>query len=80
MREYPVTKVAYREPGGTDTLITSETAFNKKLKDATDAKEPLPEQVVAQSFTFKHAESVDEAVALAGGSGVGVGNRTGLWR
>src|SRR5712664_275261 len=71
MKEYQVTKVAYREAGGTDTLITSETAFNKKLKDATEAKEPLPEQVVSQTFTFKAAETVDEAVLLAGGNGVG---------
>jgi hypothetical protein len=71
MKIVPVTKVAYKEPGETDILLTSETAFNKKLKDATEAKEPLPELIASQSFGLSFAETVDEAVALAGGSGIG---------
>ncbi len=71
MKEYQVTKVAFREPGEPAVLITSETAFNKKVKDATDAKEPLPEASASQAFTFKAAETVDEAVTLSGGNGVG---------
>jgi hypothetical protein len=72
MKDLTVTKVAYKEPGEQgETRITSETAFNKKLKDATEAKEELPQLLAQQTFGFKVAESVDEAVALSGGSGTG---------
>jgi hypothetical protein len=72
MKDLTVTKVAYKEAGeGGEVRITSETAFNKKLKDATEAKEELPALIASQTFGFKVAETVDEAVQLAGGSGVG---------
>jgi hypothetical protein len=71
MKDFTVTKVAFREAGESDVRITSETAFNKKLKDAADAKESLPEQVAMQTFGFKQVETVDEAVQLAGGAGTG---------
>jgi hypothetical protein len=42
MKDLTVTKVAYKEAGeGGEVRITSETAFNKKLKDATEAKEEV---------------------------------------
>lgn len=62
------TKVAYRPAPGEDTRITSETAFNDKLKKATDAKETLPELIASGTFDFSYAESVEEAVTLAGGT------------
>src|SRR5689334_2932005 len=72
MREVQVTKVRYRDAGSEDAKITSETAFNDKLKKATEAKEPLPEVVAGpQTFLFKFPDTVDEAVTLAGGRGVG---------
>lgn len=72
MKEVQVTKVAYRNAGSEDVLITSETAFNDKLKKATEAKEPLPETVAGpQTFLYKFPDTVDEAVTLAGGQGVG---------
>src|SRR5271157_4424717 len=71
MKIVSVTKVAYKEAGENDLLLTSETAFNKKLKDATEAKEPLPELIASQTFGLSFAETVDEAVALSGGTGVG---------
>jgi len=72
MKEVQVTKVRYRDAGSEDAKITSETAFNEKLKKATEAKEPLPEVLAGpQTYLFKFAENVDEAVTLAGGRGVG---------
>jgi hypothetical protein len=71
MKTESSTKVAYRDPEDQKIKITSETAFNKKLKEATDAKEPLPEIRASQTFSFKYAENVDEAVELAGGNGTG---------
>jgi hypothetical protein len=53
------------------TYITSENAFNAELKKATDAKEPLPQQIATGTFGYKFAETVDEAIQLCGGSGVG---------
>ena len=74
MKQYQKTKVCYSETdaaGAKKSYITSETAFNKMVKDATEAKETLPEQVAIGTFGYKAAESVDEAVTLAGGNGVG---------
>lgn len=74
MKQYQKTKVCYAEvqgDGSKKSYITSETAFNKIVKDATEAKETLPEQVAIGTFGYKAAESVDEAVTLAGGTGVG---------
>jgi hypothetical protein len=75
MKQYQKTKVCYAETdaaGNKKSYITSETAFNKLVKDATEAKEPLPEHGGRiGTFGYKAAESVDEAVALAGGNGVG---------
>lgn len=74
MKDGTKTKVCYSElddKGAVKTYITSENAFNKMLKDATEAKEPLPTLVAQQTFGYKYAETVDEAVSLAGGQGVG---------
>jgi hypothetical protein len=74
MKDGTKTKVCYSEVGengAVKTYITSENAFNKLIKDATEAKEPLPTLVAQQTFGYKYAESVDEAVTLAGGSGIG---------
>jgi hypothetical protein len=53
------------------TYITSENAFNADVKKATEAKEPLPESIAVGTFSYKFAETVDEAIQLCGGSGVG---------
>jgi hypothetical protein len=74
MKQYQKTKVCYSEAqadGSQKYFITSETAFNVMVKKATEAKEPLPEQDAIGTFGYKAAESVDEAVTLAGGNGVG---------
>src|SRR5216684_1058059 len=71
MKQEQVTKVAFKEAPDGDPRITSETAFNAKLKEKAEAKEPLPEQISSGTFLMKFAESVDEAVQLAGGTGVG---------
>jgi hypothetical protein len=84
MKETSKTKVCYSESqadGKTKQYITSETAWNKIVKEATDAQteaekagttaEPAPTLVAMQTFGYKLAESVDEAVGLAGGSGLG---------
>jgi hypothetical protein len=68
------TKICYSEEvdGKSKKYITSETAWNKIVKDATEAKETVPDIVAGpQTFAYKLAESVDEAVQLAGGTGVG---------
>src|ERR1700681_1286089 len=71
MKTFSVSKVAYRDPEDQKVKITSEEAFNRKTKEATEEKTPLPEQVATQTFSFSAAENVDEAVALCGGNGVG---------
>jgi len=74
MKQYQKTKVCYSETqgdGSKKSYITSETAFNVMTKKATEAKEELPEQVAVGTFGYKAAESVDEAVLLSGGTGVG---------
>lgn len=76
MKEYQKTKVCYTEgeadaSGKKKSYITSETAFNASVKKATEAKTELPEQVAIGTFGYKAAESVDEAVSLAGGTGIG---------
>lgn len=68
------TKVCYQEPdskGEMKKYITSETAWNKILKTAAEAKEEPPALVATGTFGYNAAETVDEAVTLAGGSGVG---------
>lgn len=74
MKDYVKTKVCYAETQADQTkkqYITSETAWNKLVKNATEANEALPDLVSTQTFGYKAAESVDEAVGLAGGTGVG---------
>ena len=84
MKETTKTKVCYTETDGagkSKSYITSETAWNKIVKDVTDsnaaaekagqALEPLPTLSATGTFGYKFAETVDEAVALAGGRGVG---------
>lgn len=71
MKSFSVSKVAYRDPEDQKVKITSEDAFNRKTKEATEEKTPLPEQVASQTFQFSAAENVDEAVSLCGGNGVG---------
>jgi hypothetical protein len=74
MRQDTKTKVCYQEPDSKGTLkkyITSEVAWNKILKDAADAKEAPPTLYSMGTFGYSFPESVDEAVAVAGGSGTG---------
>lgn len=82
MREYTKTKVygvdrdadgnrKLKANGEPATYITSENAFNADSKKAAEAKEPLPEALAVGTFGYKAAESVDEAILLCGGSGVG---------
>ena len=71
MRADTATKVAYRESPDGDWRITSETAFNDKVTKATTEKTALPEQRSSGTFGYKYAETVDEAVELSGGRGVG---------
>ena len=73
MKDTTKTKVCYAEEvdGKRKQYITSETAWNKIVKDATEAKEAPPDLVAMQTFAYKLAESVDEAVGLSGGAGVG---------
>jgi len=60
-----------KKSGEIDTYITSEKAFNDELKRCTEAKLPLPEALAIGTFGFKYAETVDEAIQLSGGTGVG---------
>lgn len=84
MKDTTKTKVAYAEvqaDGKRKVYITSETAWNKILKESTEAQaeasktgataEPAPDLVAMQTFAYKLAETVDEAVSLCGGNGVG---------
>ena len=75
MKNYTKTKVCYSEvnptSGETKQYITSEAAFNRMVKEATEKQETLPTLVATQTFAYKQAESVDEAVTLCGGNGVG---------
>ena len=84
MKDTSKTKVCYAETqpdGKRKQYITSEQAWNKITKEAAEAQaeatktggtaEPAPELVAMQTFGYKLAESVDEAVGLSGGNGVG---------
>jgi len=76
MRETSKTKVCYAETQADQSkkqYITSESAWNKIVKDATSATPPEapPDLVATQTFGYKFAETVDEAVTLCGGTGVG---------
>lgn len=84
MKENTKTKVYYTETDGagkSKSYITSETAWNKIIKDITEANaaaekagqalEPMPTLTATGTFGYKFAETVDEAVSLAGGRGVG---------
>ena len=76
MRETSKTKVCYAELQADQSkkqYITSESAWNKIVKDAGAATPPEapPDLIATQTFGYKFAESVDEAVSLAGGTGVG---------
>ena len=75
MKNYTKTKVCYSEVNPTSgemkQYITSEAAFNRMVKEATEKQETLPTLVATQTFAYKQAESVDEAVTLCGGSGIG---------
>jgi len=71
MRTFTATKVHYTEnerdkDGDLKTYITSEEAFNKALKRATDAKEELPTLIASQTFQYSAAETIEEAMQLAG--------------
>lgn len=81
MKVYQKTKVAYSEAGSEKKYITSETAWNKMLKEAEEASkeaqskgeqpEAAPTAIATATFGYKAAETVDEAVVLSGGQGVG---------
>jgi|SRR6516162_1115517 len=65
------TKVCYSETNAAGELkkyITSETAWNKLVAKATESKEEPPAVVSQGTFGYSFAESVEEAVTLAGGS------------
>jgi hypothetical protein len=70
------TKVCYSEPnakGEVKQYITSETAWEKLLKEATeeqakDSNVVIPTLVSKGTFAYQFPTTVDEAVALAGGS------------
>lgn len=74
MKEYTKTKVCYKttnKEGEAVNRITSETAWNALVKEATEKQQEAPALVGIQTFGYKAAESVDDAVVLAGGQGVG---------
>jgi hypothetical protein len=71
MKSFLATKVHYHEnerdsDGNLKTYITSEEAFNKATKKATESKEPLPEMIVSQTGQYSIAETVGEALKLSG--------------
>lgn len=71
MRKFNNTKVHYHEnerdkENDLKTYITSEEAFNKAVKKATDAKEELPVLIASQNFAYRAAETVGEALQLSG--------------
>jgi hypothetical protein len=71
MKTFLASKVHYHEnerdkDSNLKTYITSEDAFNKAVKKATEAKEALPELIVAQSAQYSVAETVGEALQLSG--------------
>src|SRR5271167_4896464 len=79
MQSTTKTKVCYSETvdGKVKTYITSEAAWNKILKTAADAKETPTETLVSTgTFGYQYAETIDEAVALSGGSGTGTYENT----
>jgi hypothetical protein len=84
MRDEQKTKVRYAEAqadGSKKHYITSETAWNKIVNEVTEANkaaeakgeapEAVPELVSSGTFGYRFPISVDEAVALSGGSGTG---------
>jgi hypothetical protein len=73
MQSTTKTKVRYQEEtnGVKKQYITSETAWNKIVKEATEANEQPPELLAQGTFAYSLASTVDEAVSLAGGQGVG---------
>lgn len=71
MQYTQATKVHYHEnerdkDNNLKTYITSETAFNKAIKDAAEAKQPLPEQITLATAKYSIAESVGDALKLSG--------------
>ena len=71
MKQFQATKVHYHEnerdkDSNLKTYITSEDAFNKALKKATEDKQPLPELITSQSAQYSVAETVGEALRLSG--------------
>jgi len=82
MQSITKTKVryAYDEDGKQKFAITSETAWNKQLKEIAgrnaeaqakgEALEEIPDARFG-TFGYNLAQTVDEAVTLAGGNGVG---------
>ena len=74
MKSDTKTKVCYaevNEKGEKKQYITSEQAWNKLIAKAKESNEAPPDIVSTGTFGYSFAESVDEAVALAGGAGSG---------
>lgn len=65
------TKVCYQDTndaGEVKKYITSETAWNKIVAKATEQKENPPAIYSQGTFGYSFAETVEESVALAGGT------------
>lgn len=64
------TKVVYKttENGEIVTRVTTESAFNDKIKAAMADKKPAPELVKKQAFQYVMAETTDEPLPMCGGS------------
>lgn len=73
MQQTTKTKVCYSETvdGKVKKYITSETAWNKILKEAAEANEPAPTLVATGTFGYSFAETADEALTLSGATGTG---------
>jgi len=70
MKQNTVTKVWYEvvgDGGEKSRAFTSEEAFNKKVAKATKDGEAVPTLVNQLTYTVAFAETLDEALALAGG-------------
>lgn len=71
MRTDTQTRLTYQSTNDKGELsigfASSEDVFNKRIKEAKEAGQPDPTIVKSQTFKFSEAETVDEALALAGG-------------
>jgi hypothetical protein len=72
MKQSNATKVYYEDPsrrdedGSPKRVISSEAAFNAGVKKATEESKSVPTLISSQTFTYKEAETVGQALALSG--------------